>query len=127
MSGSKKWPEVKAAAGYRKTTTSDNAGPTATAESAATLDPLANPFLASGGTALESQKEQLKKAQTVDKSKPVVRAEHDAAAEDRSATKASAVLDAQKGQLKKAQTVDKSKPIVKGEQDDEAEVLFKPQ
>ncbi len=122
MSGSKKWPEVKAAAGYRKTTTSNNAGPTATAESAATLDPLANPFLASGGTALESQKGQLKKAQTVDKSKPVVRAEHDG--EDRGATKASAVLDAQKGQLKKAETVDKSKPIMKGEQDKDAEVLF---
>ena len=127
MSGSKKWPDVTPAAGYRKTTTSNNAGPTSRAESVATLDPLANPYLASGGTALESQREHLKKAQTVDKSKPVVRGEHDGAAEERSAAKASAVLDAQKGQLKKAETVDKSKPIVKGEQDKDAEVLFKSQ
>jgi hypothetical protein len=53
--------QVKPAAGYRKTTTSDNAGPTATADSESKLgeqscvdvasvsdlvaDPLANPFL----------------------------------------------------------------------------------
>lgn len=127
MSVSKKnWPEVQPATGYRKTTTSNNAGPTATAESRATLDPLASPFLASGGTALESQKGNLKKAQTVDKSKPIVKAEHDDG-EDRSAKKASEVLESQKSQLKKAQMVDKSKPIVKGEQDKDAEVLFKSQ
>ena len=127
MSGSKKWPEVKPGAGYRKTTTSNNAGPTSTGESTATLDPLASPFFASGGTALESQKEHLKKAQTVDKSKPIVKGEHDISAEERSAAKASAVLEAQKGQLKKAETLDKSKPVVKGEHDNDAEVLFKSQ
>ncbi len=114
----KKWPDVKPAAGYRKTTTSDNAGPTATAESVATLDPAASPFLASGGTALEEQKGHLKKAQTVDKSKPVTKGEHDT--EDKeSAKKAAEVLEAQKAHLKKASTVDKSKPIVQGEHDAE--------
>jgi hypothetical protein len=40
-----------------KTTTSDNAGPTAMKdEKVGGLDPLANPFLAQGGTALEGQK-----------------------------------------------------------------------
>jgi hypothetical protein len=36
---------------------------------------------ASGGTALEAQKGALKKATTVDKSKPVVKGEHDKDAE----------------------------------------------
>jgi hypothetical protein len=119
MSGAnKKWPEVKAATGYRKTTTSDNAGPTATAESVATLDPAANPYLASGGTALDEQKGHLKKAHTVDKSKPVVKGEYDAAGEE-SAKKAAETLEAQKAHLKKAPTTDKSTPIVKGEHDAE--------
>jgi hypothetical protein len=117
MSGTKKWPNVKPAAGYRKTTTSDNAGPTATAESVATLDPAASPFLASGGTALE-QKGHLKKAQTIDKSKPVTKGEHDADDKE-SAKKAADVLETQKAHLKKAPTVDKSQPIVQGEYDAE--------
>ncbi len=36
---------------------------------------------ASGGTALEAQKGSLKKAQTVDKSKPIVKGENDKDAE----------------------------------------------
>jgi hypothetical protein len=119
MSGAKKWPAVKPATGYRKTTTSDNAGPTATADSVATLDPAASPFLASGGTGLEEQKGHLKKAQTVDKSKPVVKGEHDGADSVESAKKAAEALEAQKAHLKKAPTVDKSQPIVRGEHDGE--------
>ncbi len=114
MSGAKKWPEVKAAAGCRKTTTSGNAGPTATAESVATLDPAASPFLGSGGTALEAQKGHLKKAQTVDKSKPIVKGEHDAANKDDAEKKAAETLEAQKANLKKGPTADKSAPIVRG-------------
>ncbi len=115
-----KWPEVQAAAGYRKTTTSDNAGPTATAESIATLDPLSNPFLASGGTgaSFEEQKGHLKKSETVDKSKPIVKAELDEVGAD-SAKKAAETLEAQKAHLKKAPMTDKSTPIVKGEHDSE--------
>lgn len=45
------------------------------------MDPLANPFLAQGGTGFEQQKGTLKKTTTVDKSVPVLKGENDKDAE----------------------------------------------